>query len=80
DIARKLVKEAIDQGFRVAVATNPVFHKSAIYHRLKWAEIDDMPFELVTVYEESIYTKPYKEYYKYICDQLGVAPEDCVMV
>ncbi|MBU9720638.1 MULTISPECIES: HAD family hydrolase [Bacillaceae] len=80
DIARKVVEEAIGQGFRVAVATNPVFPKAAIYHRLKWAGIDDLPFELVTVYEESMFTKPHKEYYEYISNHLGVKPEECIMV
>ncbi|ADU31104.1 HAD family hydrolase [Evansella cellulosilytica] len=78
--AREILEEALSQGYRLAVATNPVFPKAAIYHRLTWARIDDIPFELVTVYEESIYTKPHKEYYQYICDKLNVHPQDCIMV
>ncbi|PYZ94619.1 haloacid dehalogenase [Salipaludibacillus keqinensis] len=79
-MGRKVVKEAINQGFRVAVATNPVFPKAAIYHRLKWAEIEDLPFELVTVYEESTYTKPHTHYYEHICAKLNVTPKECIMV
>ncbi|WP_078596708.1 HAD family hydrolase [Evansella clarkii] len=79
-VARQVVEEAVKQGYKVAVATNPVFPKAAIYHRLNWAGIDDLPFELVTVYEESIFTKPHAQYYKYITDKLGVAPEECIMV
>ncbi|WP_096435173.1 HAD family hydrolase [Alteribacter populi] len=79
-MARKVVKEATDKKYRVAIATNPVFPKAAINHRLKWAGIDDMPFEIVTVYEESVYTKPHSHYYQDICDRLDVKPEDCVMV
>lgn len=79
-LGRKVVEAAIEQGYRVAVATNPVFPKSAIYHRLTWADVDDLPFELVTVYEESIYTKPHKQYYQHICETLDVPAEDCVMV
>ncbi|WP_096202300.1 HAD family hydrolase [Bacillus sp. FJAT-45350] len=79
-IARKVVEEAVKQGYRVAIATNPVFPKSAITHRLKWAGIDDLPFEVVTVYEESSYTKPHVEYYQEICERLGVQPNECMMV
>lgn len=79
-LGRNVVEEAIKQGYRVAVATNPLFPKAAIYHRLTWAGIEDLPFELVTVYEESIYTKPHKQYYQHICETLGVEAEDCVMI
>ncbi|MDG5789103.1 HAD family hydrolase [Evansella sp. AB-P1] len=79
-LARQVVEEAVRQGYRIAVATNPVFPKAAIYHRLTWAGIDDLPFEIVTVYEESVFTKPHKQYYQYICDQLQVTPQECVMV
>ncbi|ARK29609.1 HAD family hydrolase [Halalkalibacter krulwichiae] len=79
-LAKKLVEEALNQGFRLAVATNPVFPKAAIYHRLKWAGIDDIPFEIVTVYEEISFTKPHKEYYLEIANRLGVEPNECIMI
>ncbi|MCL7748313.1 HAD family hydrolase [Halalkalibacter alkaliphilus] len=78
--AKEVVEESLKQGFRVAIATNPVFPKSAIYHRLKWAGIDDQPFELVTVYEEISFTKPNIEYYQDICARLHVEPSECIMV
>lgn len=79
-LGRKIVEEAIDQGYQVAVATNPVFPKAAIYHRLTWAELDDLPFEMVTVYEESAFTKPHAQYYQAIAEKIGVNPEECLMV
>ncbi|MBB5173855.1 HAD family hydrolase [Texcoconibacillus texcoconensis] len=79
-LARKVVDEAVAQGYRVAVATNPLFPKAAIEHRLTWAGIADAPFELVTVYENSVFTKPHGAYYKEIARQLEVSPEDCLMV
>lgn len=78
-LAREVVEEAIAQGFKVAVATNPVFPRTAINHRLSWAGLQDLPFELVTVYEESMFTKPHKEYYEFIAEQLGTKPAQCVM-
>ena len=51
-LSRKVVQAAVDHGYKVAVATNPVFPKAAIMERLKWAGINDLPFQWVTVYEE----------------------------
>lgn len=78
--ARKVVEEAMNQGFIVVVATNPVFPKVAIDHRLKWAGIIDLPFEHVTVYENSTFTKPHAQYYESICEKINVDSENCIMV
>ena len=51
-ISREIVQIAKEQGRKVLIATNPVFPRAAIYERLKWLELEDFPFDLVTVYEE----------------------------
>ncbi|UTR14719.1 HAD hydrolase-like protein [Salipaludibacillus sp. LMS25] len=79
-VARKIVEEAVNKGYKIAVATNPVFPIVAIHHRLEWAGIRDLPFDLVTGYEESTSTKPHKHYYDSIAQQLGVHPSECMMV
>ncbi|RXJ04148.1 HAD family hydrolase [Anaerobacillus alkaliphilus] len=79
-LAKKVVEKALEQGYRVALATNPVFPKVAIYERLRWAGIADMPFEVVTVYENSTYTKPHTQYYQAICNRLEIDPTDCIMI
>lgn len=78
--AQKIVAAAKKAGYRVAVATNPVFPRDAIHSRLAWIEMTPDDFELVTVYEESHFTKPHPGYYQEICDKLGVSPEECIMV
>jgi FMN phosphatase YigB (HAD superfamily) len=78
--AKKIVEAAKAQGFQVAVATNPVFPKEAIYSRLAWIELAPDDFDLVTVYEEAHYTKPNPGYFQEICDRLGVEPTSCIMV
>lgn len=79
-IVRDLIEEAKKQGYMIVIATNPVFPKLAIEHRLKWAGLGDQAFELVTVYEESPYTKPHKQYYEWICNTIGVSPGQCMMI
>jgi len=78
--ASQIVEAAKTQAFRIAVATNPVFPREAIYHRLAWIGMTADEFELVTVYEEMHFTKPNPSYFQEICEKLGVGPAECVMV
>ncbi len=78
--ARPVVQTCIDAGYRVAIATNPLFPLRAIEHRLAWAGIDDLPFDLVTSYENMHACKPSPAYYREIAGLLGAAPDECVMV
>ena len=48
--------------------------------RIVWAGIDPDSFELITSYENSVYCKPNPEYYADIVQQLGIAPEECLMI
>lgn len=77
---KKLVEAAKAQGYRVAVATNPVFPREAIHSRLAWIDLSPQDFELVTVYEESHFTKPHPAFFQEVCDRLGVAPTSCIMI
>jgi len=78
--AKKLVDAAKSKGYRIAVTTNPVFPREAIHSRLAWIELTPDDFELVTVYEETHFTKPHLGYYKEVCDKMGMDPKDCIMV
>jgi len=80
DLARQVVQAALDRGCRVVVATNPVFPRVAIQERMRWAGVDDLPFEWVTYQEETRYCKPRIEYYRDIVDRVGLKPEECVMI
>lgn len=80
ELSRKVVQAAVDRGYKVAIATNPVFPGAAIRERVRWAGLADFPFEWVTVYEETHFCKPNPEYFIEITERLGVRPEECVMV
>ncbi len=60
EAAARLVRSALDAGVMVAVATNPLFPRMAIDHRLKWAGVPVPPtrFSLVTSYEMFHSAKP----------------------
>ncbi|NLA05681.1 MAG: HAD family hydrolase [Firmicutes bacterium] len=64
----------------MVIATNPIFPREVIYERLRWAGVERMPFDLVTSYENSRYTKPNPLYFKAILDTIDAAPEHALMV
>lgn len=68
------------QGFRLALATQPVFPFVATEQRAAWAGTPVSEFELVTSYESSRFCKPNTEYYLNIANALGVEPQECLMV
>jgi HAD superfamily hydrolase (TIGR01662 family) len=78
--ARPLVQAIFDQGYAVAIATNPMFPRRAIEQRLEWAGVPDFPFKLVTSYENSHFCKPNPRYYQEILDKMGCRPQEAVMV
>ena len=73
----RLLKE---RGYRVALATNPIFPAIATEKRMAWAGLDKENFELYTTYENSHYCKPNPAYYEEILGKLGVKAGECVMV
>jgi len=78
--ARPLVQSLFDQGYDVVIATNPLFPRRAIEHRLDWAGVSDFDFKLITTYENSHFSKPNPRYYQEILDKIGCRPQDAVMV
>jgi HAD superfamily hydrolase (TIGR01549 family) len=80
--AASLIRSCLDLGYRLVIATNPLFPKSAIEQRLAWAGIPvtDFKFDLVTSYENMHACKPNREYYDEILAHLAVEPELAIMV
>lgn len=78
--AAETVKKAKQLGYKVALATNPIFPKTATESRIRWAGLSPEDFELFTTYENTCYCKPNPEYYRDIAERLGVQPEECLMV
>ncbi len=62
--AVEFVEWALAQGYRVSIATNPLFPLKAIHHRLRWAGLppEQYPFEVVSSYETFHFTKPNPAY------------------
>ena len=78
--AAEAVRDIKAMGYRVALATNPLFPAVATRSRTRWAGLEPEDFEQVTTYENSRYCKPNLDYYREILDKLGLEGPDCLMV
>ena len=78
--AAEIVQSLKRRGFRVALATNPIFPARATQWRIQWAGLAPEDFDLYTTYENSAHCKPNPDYYRDVLAQLGVKPEECLMV
>jgi HAD superfamily hydrolase (TIGR01549 family) len=80
--AIQLVEEAQARGYRLVVATNPLFPMTAILQRLSWAKLPakKYAFDLITTYESFHFVKPEPSYFAEILARLGWPSDPAVMV
>ncbi len=80
--AERFVHQAVEKGYRLAVATNPLFPINAIRQRLAWANLrmDAFPFQAVTSYESYHFAKPEPAYFAELMARLGWPDGPVVMV
>lgn len=80
--AQEFVAWAFAQGFDVSVATDPLFPRKAILHRLRWADLapEWTPFSLVSDFETFHFAKVSQSYYPEFLLRLGWAAEPVVMI
>jgi HAD superfamily hydrolase (TIGR01549 family) len=67
------VEWAFSAGHRIAIATNPLFPRAAIYHRLRWANLppEKYPFELISSFETFHFSKPNPAYLAEVLQKIG---------
>jgi FMN phosphatase YigB (HAD superfamily) len=82
EAAARLVSSALGSGLRVAIATNPLFPRIAIDHRLEWAGVPSgsTPYSVVTSYESFHSAKPQLAYYTETLGHLGVQAAEAAMI
>ena len=74
------MEEVFAQGYKVVIATSPVFPLTAIEQRLEWAGVRDFDYALITSYENMHACKPHLPYYQEILSKIGCRAEECLMV
>ena len=80
--AEQLVQSALEAGLEVAIATSPLFPRTAIEQRLAWAgvPVERYNYALITSYEYSHFSKPHLEFYAEILGRLGISPHEAAMI
>ena len=78
--AAEAIREIKALGYRVGLATNPLFPAIATRSRAVWAGLDPEDFDIITTYENSRHCKPNPDYYRDVLATLDVKPENCIMV
>ena len=78
--ATKVIGVVKSLGYKIILATNPIFPKIATKKRIKWAGLNEDDFELITTYENSRFSKPNLKYYQEIMGKFNFDPSECVMV
>lgn len=77
---REAVLEARQRGLAVAIATNPIYPRSVIVERMRWAGLGPDDVDLVACMEVCTDTKPHPAYFEGLAHALGLGVESCLMV
>lgn len=80
ELIREIVADLKLKNYKLVIATNPLFPRKAIHHRIEWAGLDLKDFEYITSYEENHYCKPQLHFYNEVLEIMGKKPEQCMMV
>lgn len=69
-----------DKGYRIALATNPLFPSVATETRIRWTGLEPADFEFFTTYENIGWCKPNLDYYREVLRWADLKAEECLMV
>jgi HAD superfamily hydrolase (TIGR01549 family) len=71
--AVEFIEAVLGRGYRVGIATNPAFPRTAILQRLGWAGLsaDEYPFSLIPSYETFHFAKPNPAYFAEFLTRIG---------
>ncbi len=78
--ASQSVHKLQEMGYKVALATNPIFPERATRWRITWAGLKPDDFEFYTTYENINSCKPNAAYYAEVAKRIGCEPHECLMV
>ena len=78
--AAETVCKIKEMGYRVILATNPMYPRNATESRIRWAGFLPEDFEHFTTYEDYHYCKPNLKYYEEVLEKMGLQAEECLMV
>lgn len=79
-IIKAAVNTLKEKGYNVVIATNPLFPRKAIIHRINWAGFKEEDFSYISSYESNHYCKPQIQFYEEVLKDIDKTPAECMMV
>lgn len=79
-LIRKSIEVLKVKGYKLVIATNPLFPLKAILHRINWAGLNPEDFIYISSYERNHYCKPQVKFYEEVLKDVNKTPEECLMV
>lgn len=76
----EVIKKMKELGYKLILASNPIFPMVAQEKRLKWAGLNIADFEYISSYENSRYCKPNPKYYIELAEKIGCETNECLLV
>lgn len=78
--SNELINVLKAKGYKIVLATNPLFPIICTEKRIKWAGMNPNDFEYITTYENCYYCKPNRKYYYEIANKLNISLDNITMV
>lgn len=79
-LSSQLIDLSLMRGWKVVLATNPIFPRVVVDARLKWGNLDRDAFHHVTSYETAHFCKPSPAFFEELLESMEVPAEACLMV
>jgi len=79
-LSSKLIASCQARGWRVVLATNPIFPREVVDARIAWGGLDGGLFHHVTAYETAHYCKPNPAFFEELLELLQLPAEACLMI
>lgn len=78
--AARLLELAREKGWKVILATNPIFPAVATEARIGWAGLKPADFDYISTYENSHFCKPDVRYFQELIETCDLDPGQCLMI
>ncbi|MGQ4832410.1 MAG: HAD family hydrolase [Candidatus Asgardarchaeia archaeon] len=78
--AYEVTKELVDEGYHLAIATDPLIRLFGVVMRIKWIGLERIPFCFISSADTSHAAKPHPLFYKEIVEKCFCKPNEAVMV
>lgn len=77
---RLLIDLLKERGYKLILATNPLFPKEFTYKRIRWAGLEPDDFSYISTYDNSSYSKPSREYYLDLISKNRLMDDELIMI